>query len=174
MTPFSVVARNLLLPSLGQKLLCTMGQDRLVSSVGKKKCSPFYTAWMFIIAFATANPPPVAAVSNPHFHDRRIPISDLQWGIPSRSLLQVFPIKILYSFFISPICSTSHPSSIWIIQFYPVNRSNAISSFLILLCLLGLRPVMTSVMCPHTHLVPYLHKQPINVHFCYTKLSFFL
>lgn len=43
MTPFSVVARNLLLPSLGQKLICMMGQDRLVRSVGKKMSTLLYS-----------------------------------------------------------------------------------------------------------------------------------
>jgi len=43
MTPFNVVARNLLLPSLGQKLLCTMGQDLQVSSVGQKMPTFLYS-----------------------------------------------------------------------------------------------------------------------------------
>jgi hypothetical protein len=47
----------------------------------------------------------MAATVSPQFHKLLlIPISPLRLGIPSRSLLQVFPIKILYAFFISSMC----------------------------------------------------------------------
>ena len=70
-TPFSVVARNLLLPSLGQKLICTIGQERLVSSVSQKNAHPFIQREGSSQPSQQLTPPPVKAATSPHFSRRK-------------------------------------------------------------------------------------------------------